>query len=240
MARPSDEVVAFLRACGVDLQRSPLEVMRRLYAHLVAANREDNLTRITAEADFWVKHVADSVSVGLLVPGLVGGAADASAAELAGGERRALRVADVGCGAGFPLLPLAWASPNLDLTGFESRGKKADFVAREIARLGLANARGVPRRAREAARLPEHAGRYDVVLLRAVGAAGEMVRECRRLLRHGPGAMMVHYKTPDGAVAERALADREAGKYGLVVETSRTIELPERGGARQFLTMRRT
>ncbi len=236
MTQPSDPVVAFLRACGVDLERSPLQVMRRLYADLLAANREDNLTRITAEADFWVKHVADSVAVGLAVPGLVGRTSRSSAGET--GEA-IVRVADVGCGAGFPLLPLAWASPALSFTGFESRGKKADFVSREIRRLGLGNAHVVSRRAREAGRLPEHAGQYDVVLLRAVGAAGEMVRGCRALLREEPGARMVHYKTPDGVAAEQAMAEREAGKYGLAVETSQTIELPGEDGERQFLLLRR-
>jgi 16S rRNA (guanine527-N7)-methyltransferase len=148
-------------------------------------------------------------------------------------------VADVGCGAGFPLLPLAWASPGLRFTGFESRGKKADFVKREIARLGLRNARAVSQRAREAGRRPEHAGQYDVVLLRAVGPAGDLVRECRALLREEPGARMVHYKTPDGVAAERAVAEREAGKYGFAVETSQMVTLPEQGGPRQFLLLRR-
>jgi 16S rRNA (guanine527-N7)-methyltransferase len=198
--------------------------MGQLWADLVAANAALNLTRITAEGGFWVRHVADSLAVGRVVPALLA---------------ESLAVADVGCGAGFPLLPLAWANPALRLAGFESRGGKAAFAAGEAQALGLRNATVVARRAREAARLAEHAGRYDVVLARAVGSAGALVRECRGLLRPEPGAMLVHYKTPQAAEAELPLAGREAAKYGFAVEVSDALELPDGGGTRQFLLMRR-
>ena len=224
MAHPSENVVAFLRTCGVDFARSPLEVMGRLWADLVAANEVVNLTRITSEAGFWVLHVADSVAVGQALPALLG---------------EPLAVPDVGCGAGLPLLPLAWASPALRLTGFESRGRKAAFVAAEAEALGLANATVVARRAREASRLEAHAGRYDVVLARAVGPAGKLVRECRGLLKPEPGAVLVHYKTPQAIEAERPLAEREAAKHGFAVQPSDVFDLPDGGGPRQFLLMRR-
>ncbi|NQT88555.1 16S rRNA (guanine(527)-N(7))-methyltransferase RsmG [bacterium] len=213
---PSEAVRAFLRSCG---GAGPLDAMARLQADLAEANRSMNLTRV---ADFWVGHVADSLAVGLAVPELLS---------------EAMTVADVGCGAGFPLLPLAWANAELWAVGFESRQKKADFVAREVGRLGLSNASVEPRRAREAARLEEHAGRYDAVLLRAVGPAGELVRECRGLLK--PGGVLIHYKTPQAVQAELPLAEREANKYGFTIATSDVIELPEGGGARQFLLMHR-
>ncbi len=211
---PSEAVRGFLSTCGV---AGPVAAMARLGADLAEANRSLNLTRI---ADFWVGHVADSLSVGLAKPELLS---------------EPLVVADVGCGGGFPLLPLAWANPALTVVGFESRQKKADFVAEEIGRLGLSNASVVPRRAREAARLPEHAERYDAVLLRAVGAAGDLVRECRGLLK--PGGTLIHYKTPQAVEAERPLAEREAKKYGFTIALSDVIALPEGGGPRQFLFM---
>jgi 16S rRNA (guanine527-N7)-methyltransferase len=208
--------VGFIRSCGAAL---PLDAMQRLAADLAEANRTLNLTRVT---DFWVGHVADSLSVGLVVPELL---------------TSALTIADVGCGAGFPLLPLAWANPALRATGFESRKKKAHFVIREIERLELSNAWVEPRRAREAGRLEEHGGRYDAVLVRAVGPAGKLVRECRALM--APDGVLILYKTPQAVAAELPLAEREAAKYGLAVEVSGVIELPEEGGQRQFLLMRR-
>jgi 16S rRNA (guanine527-N7)-methyltransferase len=215
----------FLRKCGVSDERvGDLSTLTRLREDLVEANRATNLTRIVDEDGFWWRHVADSLSVGLVMPALL---------------REPLAVADVGCGAGFPMLPLAWANPRLRVTGIESRGKKARFVQEQIDRMGLEHCETVAMRAREAARLPEHQGRYDAVLVRAVGAAGPMVRECRRLLGASASSAMVFYKTPDAVAVEREAARREAGKFALEVAESEVLSLPESVGVRQFMLVRR-
>jgi 16S rRNA (guanine527-N7)-methyltransferase len=221
---PRQLCVEFLAGLGLPAERlEAVEVLDRLYADLVEANARTNLTRLTGEGDYWLKHVADSLSVLEALPELAAGA---------------LRVADVGCGAGFPALPLAWANPKLSVVGIEARGRKASFVEREAARLGLENVAVIARQAREAARLPEAAGAFDVVLLRAVGPAGEMTRHCRGLLRGGGQARLVFYKTPETVEAELPLAEREAGKYGLSLDLSGPIDLPAGVGRRQFLLLR--
>ncbi|MCG3180896.1 MAG: Ribosomal RNA small subunit methyltransferase G [Phycisphaerae bacterium] len=210
----------FLQRCGVDLTARPIDTLRRLHANLVAANQQANLTRITDERDYWIRHVADSLAIGLAWPAAM---------------TDALRVADVGCGAGFPALPLAWANPRLEVVGIESHRRKADFVAAQAAELGLANCRVIARQAREAARMPEASQRFDAVLLRAVAEAGRMIRDCRELLRPGVGARIVHYKTPVAVAEEMPLARREADKFGFSLETSDVIALPGGAGERQFL-----
>lgn len=215
---------AFLRECGVDPGRlGHLDLLARLHADLRAANERTNLTRITGEWDFWNLHVADCLLVGRAAPDVM---------------TEPLRVADAGCGAGFPLIPLAWANPRLEAVGFESRRRKADFVRAEAAALGLPNCRVVARRVREAARLAEHAGAYDVVVARAVGTAAELVRECRGLLRPGAGSRLILYKTPNAVSAEWPLAEREAAKHGLHVGTSEMLHLPG-GEPRTFLVISR-
>lgn len=219
-------LLGFLRRCGVAAGRlERLSELRRLYEALLHANRTTNLTRITDEGDYWILHVADSLSVGLVMPELL---------------REPLVVADVGCGAGFPTLPLAWANPALRITGIESRHRKAEFVRRQIDALGLANARVAAGRARELARTGDHAGRYDVVLARAVGPAPKLIREARGLLSGGPGACTVLYKTPAALRDEGGLAAREAAKAGLTLGASEVIELPDARGRRQFLLAART
>ena len=225
MTYPDEAYLEFLRGCGVAPERlDRLDALRRLHADLVEANRATNLTRITDERAYWLLHVADSLSVGLVAPELL---------------REPLTVADVGCGAGFPLLPLAWANPALHATGIESRRRKADFVRREIETLALSGCSVVAARAREAARLGAHAGRYDVVLARAVGAAHRLPRECRRLLRRGAGARIICYQSPAAVAGERGPAAREAAKFGLAVSESEIVSLPAGGGERQFLLFER-
>ena len=151
----------------------------------------------------------------------------------------ALAVADAGCGAGFPMLPLAWANPLLAVTGIDGRGRKIEFVQRRIESLGLTRCRALAGRARELARLPEHAGAYDAVLLRAVGTPGKLLRECRALPR--PGGRIIFYATPADADADeqRELSRREAGKFGLGMAESPTITLPGQAGQRRFVIFTR-
>ena len=220
-----DRLAEFLIHCGVRPQRAAdLSTLERLYRDLVAANRTTNLTGLTGESDYWHLHVADSLAVGLAVPELL---------------REPVTAADVGCGAGFPMLPLAWANQELRVTGIESRGRKAEFVRRQIAAMGLAHAAVVTGRAREVARLGEHAGRYQAVLLRAVGPAGKLIRECRGLLAPEAGAKMIFYKTPAAVAEERPQAAREAAKLGLTLRESEVIALPAGSGSRQFLIVER-
>ncbi|HUS91743.1 MAG TPA: 16S rRNA (guanine(527)-N(7))-methyltransferase RsmG [Phycisphaerae bacterium] len=224
MAMPRD-VGEFLIDCGLQAGRgSDPRPLERLYEHLVAANRTTNLTRITSEEDYWRLHVADSLSIGLVWPELLSGP---------------LTVADVGCGAGFPTLPLAWANPALSVTGIESRGKKAAFVAEQARVLGLSNAAVVEGRARDVARTPARAGKYDAVLLRAVGDSARLLRECRGLLKPRAGSRIVFYKTPAAVAAERDRLAREAGKLGFSVIAPDPFSLPSARGTRQFILLER-
>ncbi len=211
----------FLTRCGVPAGRlEEPDGMERLYADLVAANRETNLTRIVDETDFWIRHVSDSLAVGLAAPDLLS---------------EPLHVADVGPGGGFPLLVLGWANRRLSLLGAEPRKRKAAFLEAESQRLGLENVAVVARQAREVGRMVDYAGRFDRVTLRAVGEAGKMVREVRQLLK--PGGRIVFYKTPDTVHRELPLARREAEKFGFRIELSEPIELPIVWARRQFLVL---
>ena len=220
MTVDSDELIRFLLACGLtESQLADMSAIEQLRADLVEANRKTNLTRITDADEFWLLHLADSLAVGTVAPELM---------------TQQLAVADVGCGAGFPMLPLAWANRVLAITGIDSRRRKIEFVRRQIASMGLTKCRAITGRARELAREPQHAGAYDVVLLRAVGTPGKLLRECRALA--APGGKIIFYTTPSATDEQRALSLREAGKFGLDMAESPTIALPGQAGERQFVT----
>ncbi len=221
---PPDELAPFLLRCGLPATRIDpfLAAMGRLALELEAENKRTNLSRITDPRDFWLLHVADSLAAGMVLPGLLD---------------RAQRVADVGCGAGFPLLPLACANPLLELVGIEARPKKVAFVRAMADALGCDRCSAVAKQAREAGRMADFAGRFDLVLLRAVGSPANFVRECRQLLSDAPGSRIVFYKTPQRAAEEDAGARREAEKFGLRLVQSPEIALPLEAGSRVFVSL---
>ncbi len=221
---PPPEAVAFLADLGLPPDRiERLGELGSLYTDLLAANERTNLTRITGEEDFWILHVCDSLAVLGEVPVLA---------------TAPLAVADVGCGAGFPLLPVARACPALRIVGIESRRRKAEFVARQIERLGLDGASVEAERARDLARRDEHRQRYDFALARAVGPADRVARECRRLLRPDGGTLVL-YKTPATAASERKAAAQAERREGVDVSFGKPFDLPLGRGRRQFVLLRR-
>lgn len=217
------EIVEFMQSCGVDAE-CDFSRLERLYGLLVAANELTNLTRVTDREDYWIRHVADSLSVGRVCPELLQ-------------QGCGLRVADVGCGGGFPILPLACVNPQLDITGIECRGKKTQFIADAARELGLANVNLLTAQSREAGRAADHAGKYDVVLMRAVGESGEMLKEVKGLVSAKTGSRIINYKTPQAVAREKTLLEREAGKFGFDIVESSPFELPCGGGARQFVIL---
>lgn len=97
---------------------------------LVEANKVTNLTAITDEKEIMLKHFIDSSTVCKHIP-------------------QGARVIDVGCGAGFPSLPLAILRSDISVTSLDSTGKKINFVNQAAKDLGLGNLNGICGRAED-------------------------------------------------------------------------------------------
>lgn len=170
-----------------------------IWAHLqlvLEANRQFNLTRITSPADAAVKHYADSISL-LCIPGI--------------DPEKPLTVLDVGTGAGFPAIPLAIMCPAWWITAIDSTGKKARFVAKTIAKLGLTNVQATQARAIEYAHATSQ--QFDLVLLRAVSKLAKALEEVHRLV--APAGQIVFYKTPGLDADELHSGHKAAQTLGL-------------------------
>lgn len=72
------------------------------------------------------------------------------------------RVCDIGCGGGFPTVPLAILFPEVQFTAVDSVGKKITVLREVVSALGLDNVRPVN------ARIEELDGRFDYAVSRAV------------------------------------------------------------------------
>jgi 16S rRNA (guanine527-N7)-methyltransferase len=112
-------------------------------------------------------HIADSLS-GLEVEAL----------------RSAGRIADLGSGAGLPGLVLAAELPQARVDLIESTGRKGEFIAAAIERMGLDNAALIGERS-EAWAAGSGREAYDAVTARAVGRLATLAELASPLLREG-------------------------------------------------------
>lgn len=120
-----------------------------LTVRMLEENEKYNLTAITDVDKIIVSHYADCVLM---------------AAKL----KKGATVIDVGCGAGFPSLPLAIVRPDLKITAMDSTAKRVNYVAETARILGLDNLTAVTMRAEDGGKNPEYREKYDYATARAV------------------------------------------------------------------------
>lgn len=179
-----------------------------LYQNLVAFNSHTNLTAITDEAGVILRHFADSLTAAPYV------------------GTHPLKILDVGCGGGFPTLPLAIVRPDCSFTALDSTAKKLSFVAETAATLSLPVAT-LPARAEEIAAAPDHREQYDLVVSRAVARLPMLCELCLPFVK--VGGRFVALKGADGEV-ELAEAERAIAKLGGKLISKKSFTLGEAGG----------
>ena len=115
---------------------------------------------------------------------------------------------DVGCGAGFPSLPLAICRPDLTITATDATAKKIGFVTMAAEELCLSNITGLAARAEVIGRA-EHRDRYDLVTARAVANLPMLLELSAPLVRKGGHFLALKGRT---AMEELAAARHAAGE----------------------------
>lgn len=214
---PSREIKDFIAGYLKGESADFLKKMENLGNFLYEMNRQVNLTAIK-EDGFWSRHVADSLSPALFFPELF---------------NRPHKLADLGCGAGFPSLVLAAAFPETTITSIDSTRKKIDYVNHAAEKIGLHNLTGVHGRGNELGRKEPYKGSYDAVFARAVASADILIKEALGLLK--PGGSLIIYRTPNQYAEEIPFLKK--WKKGFWHGTE-TFELPENAGTRLFLQIR--
>ncbi len=188
-----------------------------LYTAILRGNQQMNLTRITAPADFWEKHLWDSAQG--IQPYL--------------GNPEPWRVVDVGTGAGFPGLVAAMLQPHWQVTLLDSRQKKTRFLEQVIAALGLENVTTLTGRAEVLGATAPHRCAYDLVLLRAVAPAPDALGYGRQFLK--PGGHLVLYQGHWTAAQTQALTPCLSGLTLTQIDAQTT---PLTQGVRHYLHLR--
>lgn len=156
----------------------------KYYHMVVEKNKVMNLTAITEEHEFLIKHFADSLSVYSAVP--------LFKEKLSSGK---CTLIDVGTGAGFPGIPLKIMFPEIKVTLLDSLQKRVNFLNEVIAELGLEGITAIHNRAEDGARDPKLRDGFDLVVSRAVASLPVLSEYCLPYVK--PGGFLIAYKSGD-------------------------------------------
>ena len=137
------------------------------------------LAAVKSREELVSRHILDSLAPLGIITGLL---------EEAVKPPRAVRIADLGSGAGLPGIPLAIALPGARFTLIERMGRRAGFLRNSIAVLALDNVE-----VEEAEMEGAGPGRFDLICFRAFRPLeASLLKAMFRLL--GPGGILAAYK----------------------------------------------
>lgn len=168
--------------------------------HLIEVNSHTNLTAIRNMEDIIDKHYVDCLTVSDHIP-------------------QGATVLDLGCGPGFPSIPLAIARPDLCITALDSTDKKIRFIKESISLLGFNNLDPLCGRA-EDTKIRKEIGQKDVVVSRAVAKMSVLSELCLPYVQIG--GKLIAMK---GAKADEELDEARKGIQILGGGTPSTISL---------------
>ncbi|MBQ8510153.1 MAG: 16S rRNA (guanine(527)-N(7))-methyltransferase RsmG [Clostridia bacterium] len=131
----------------------------RLTVRMLEVNEYMNLTAITDPDAVICKHYADSLTASAYI-------------------KEGASVIDVGCGAGFPSLPLAIARPDLRVTALDSTAKRVNYIRETAEILGLDNITCIAARAEDEAHNPALREKFDISCARAVARLNVLCELC--------------------------------------------------------------
>lgn len=94
-------------------------------------------------------------------------------------------VIDVGCGGGFPSLPLALCAKSCFITSNDATAKKLNFVAETAKKAGIENLNTLCGRAEELALKKEYRESFDVAVARGVARLNVLCEWCLPFVKNG-------------------------------------------------------
>ena len=203
-----------------------IETAYRIYEKLIEGSKKANLTAILSPDGVAERHILDS-----LIPYLF--------LEKRGIIKNGSRIADVGCGAGFPTMPIAAFAAScgvrLSVTAIDSTAKKTRFLEEAADALGIPGIDAVTGRAEElTCSGGKYREKYDLTVARAVAPLPVLLELTAPFVKRG--GLVTAYK---GREDEAEDAGRIAGKLGLSGPEKISYTLPS-GDARTFFIYEKT
>ena len=202
-----------LSAMDLSLPEARIDTLCTFAQRVIEQNEVMNLTAITEPKAVAKLHLADSLTV-------------LKCADLAGKS-----LIDVGCGAGFPGVPLKIACPELNLTLLDSLGKRVRWLEETLPSLGV-NAQCLTGRAEEL--VTDRRETFDFATSRAVARLNILLELTAPFVKVGGAVLALK-----GAAAQEELDEAKGAiqKLGLKLEAKKAF--PIDGAGHTVLVLRK-
>lgn len=152
----------FLKTCSnnnFDISESKQHLLENYVSLLLSYNKKINLISRVDEENIWTNHILHCTSL------LFHKAFPPSSTIL-----------DLGTGGGLPGIVYAILHPGLQFTLLDATRKKTDAVQAMVEQLELTNVHTVRGRAEEIGKDPDYAGKFNIIVARAVAPLDKLVQ----------------------------------------------------------------
>lgn len=180
-----------------------LDICEKFYVltiRMLEENEKYNLTAITEPSKIILNHYLDCATLASRLP-------------------KGARVADIGCGAGFPTLPMALLRPDLEIVAIDSTAKRVNYVAETAKLLGLGNVTALCMRAEDGGKNAELREKFDIVTARAVAEMRILCELCMPYVKVGGKFVAMKGKNAEFELTAAKKAIATLGGRNTKVET---------------------
>ena len=195
------------------LSEEQVDTLCAFGAAVVRQNQVMNLTAITEPVQVAKLHLLDSLSV------------------LSALDLRGKKLIDVGCGAGFPGVPLAIACPEAQVTLLDSLGKRITWLKEILPQLGI-QAECVTARAEEAVVSCRES--YDIATSRAVARLNILLELLAPYVKVGGAVVALK-----GSAAKEELGECGGAMKKLGLRQEAFLEFPVDGASHALIVLRK-
>ena len=198
---------------GLELPEEARQTLCAFGEGVVKQNEVMNLTAITEPEQVAKLHLLDSVSLLTLE------------------DLRGKKLIDVGCGAGFPGVPVKIACPEVKLTLLDSLGKRMNWLEGFLPQLGV-EAECITARAEEA--VASRREQYDYATSRAVARLNILLELTAPYVKVGGKVLAMK-----GTAAQEELAEAKNAIRRLGLKLERIAEFPVDGTAHTVIVLKK-
>ena len=213
MEKMQETLAAGLPGLGIALPENIQRDLCRFGQAVVEQNQVMNLTAITEPAQVAKLHLLDSLSLLTLE------------------DLKHKKMIDVGCGAGFPGVPVKIACPQVQLTLLDSLGKRMNWLSEILPALGV-EAECVTGRAEEV--VAQRREQYDIATSRAVARLNILLELTAPYVKVGGKVLAMK-----GTAAQEELEEAKNAIKRLGLKLEKIVEFPVDGTAHTVIVLKK-